>query len=236
MTTLKNVSFGFLAIALVCVPAFAQTHTLTQTSTSAAVAANDTVISVSSATNILAPNTLSGEPGESMRVFSISGTRITVARNSGGKATAHASGAMVLVGEPNWFYGSDPSGSCVTASTFVTPYVNTENGRQWLCSTVTLTWVPGFQNTSTAAGVTTLVASAAGAILPSGPLFHVNGTAAITDFTIPVGFNGGSFCIIADAAYTTTATNKIAFASTGVAGKVQCWAYDTAAAKFYASY
>jgi hypothetical protein len=76
----------------------------------------------------------------------------------------------------------------------------------------------------------------AGATLPSGPLFHVTGTNAITDWTIPIGFTGGTFCIIPDGAYTTTATNKIALASTGVVSKVQCWTYEAKLAKFFPSY
>jgi len=244
----------FLASLLALVtftPAFAQQHTLTQTSTSAAIAATDSVIPVSSATGINAPNTATGEPGsmlfvqdpgdargEAMRVVSISGTNITVTRNglSGSKAVAHVSGSMVLIGEPNWFYSTDPDGACTASATLVTPYVNVQNGRQWLCSTVTLSWVPGFQNTDAPAQPTTAVASVAGATLPSGPLFHVTGTNAITSWSIPVGQVSGGFCIIPDAAYTTTATNNIALATTGVVSKVQCWTFDAKTAKFYPSY
>jgi hypothetical protein len=247
MTKLKRY---FLAL-LLAVPAFAQMHTLTQTSTSAAMLSTDTVISLTSVTNVLAPNLLSGEPGsllfvqdpgdprgEAMRVVSISGTVVSVTRNglSGAKAFGHVSGAMVLIGEPNWFVASEPDGACTAANTFVTPLVNIRTGNQWLCSTVTLSWVPGFQNKSGPAQPTTAVASVAGTTLPSGPLFHVTGTNAITAWTIPVGQVSDGFCIIPDAAYTTTATGNIALASTGVVSKVQCWTFDAKTAKFYPSY
>ena len=118
------------------------------------------------------------------------------------------------------------------------------NGNEYLCSSVTSTVVSGFQNSTFYApvGPTTAVASAAGLITPSGPLFHVTGTAAITGFNIPVGFNvtagaNPAFCIIPDGAFTTTNANNIAIASTGVVSKTLCYSYDPNAAKpFFPSY
>jgi hypothetical protein len=114
--------------------------------------------------------------------------------------------------------------------------VNTKTGSEWLCSTVTLSWVPGFGNDVGPAAVTAAVASAAGKITPSGPLFHITGTAAITGFNIPVGFTGGNVCAIPDGIFTTTNANNIAIASTAVVSKTECWTYDTNAAKFYPAY
>lgn len=249
MKTIKNITIlGLLAISA----AFAQQNTIVQTSLSAAITSNQTSFAIASATGVNAPSFTAGlagsvlyvvewgqAKGEAMTVTSLSSTTVGVRRGSNGtKAIAHASGAMVLVATlPTWFYTTDPQGSCTTASTFVTPYVNITNGTQWLCSTITLTWVPGFGNQASSAAATTAVASAAGLVTPSGPLFHITGTAAITGFNIPLGYNGGQFCIIPDGAFTTTTANNIALASTGVASKLLCYGYDKAASKpFFPTY
>ncbi len=245
MKTIQNISIlALLAVAAV----FGQANTLTQTTTASAMTVNSRTVSLTSATGITAGNVTSGtvgtqlyvvdvgqEKGETMNVISISGTTATVARYAG-QTVAHASGAMVLAGAPNLFYKYDPTGSCTRGSTQVTPWVNTLTGAQWLCSTITGTWGPGFQNSHGAPQVGTLVASVAGATAINAPLQHINGTNAITSFTMGIGYNGGTFCIIPDAAYTTTATNNIAVASTGVLNKTQCWTYDATNAKFTASY
>ena len=123
-----------------------------------------------------------------MNVLSVSGLNVTVSRFPGA-AVSHASGAMVLAGPPNLFFGYNPTGATDGPAT---PWVNVYTGQQWLYSSVTGTWVPGFGNTQAPLGVTTLVASTAGLITPSGPLFHVNGTAAITGITVPVGAANGA--------------------------------------------
>jgi hypothetical protein len=142
----------------------------------------------------------------------------------------------VLAGPPDWFSDADPQGSCVTASTKTAPHVNVITGKEWLCSTVTLSWVPGFMNLTAPARVTAAVASAAGAITPSGPLFHVTGALAVTGFTIPVGFAYGSFSIVPDGAFTTTTAGNIAIASTAVVNKLLTFTWDDTASKFIPSY
>lgn len=249
MNILKRFSAHVAALFLFSLGAFAQTNTLTQTSLSAAVAATDKVVNVASATGINAPALLAGTVGsqlyvvapgnprgEVMPVIGVSGTQVTVRRNNGGAGTAFPSGSMVLVGQPNWFYDYDPSGGCTQSATFVTPWVNTKTGNEWLCSTVTSSWVPGFANDIAPPVPTAAVASAAGLITPSGPLFHITGTAAITGFNIPVGFQSGSICAIPDGAFTTTNANNIAIASTGVVSKTECWTYDSNSTKFYPAY
>jgi hypothetical protein len=229
---------GFASLALI--PAQAQVYTLTQTSLSSAVASGSVQsLIVASATNItVTPATYLYVDQEAMLVLGVSGTSITVSRGQNTtKAVGHASGAMVLAGSPDWFSDQDPQGSCVTASTKTAPHLNVISGKQWLCSTVTLTWVPGFGNGSPQQGrVTAAVASAAGAILPSGPLFHVTGTAAVTGFTIPVGFAYGSFCVIPDGAFTTTTAGNIAIASTAVVNQLDCWTWDDKNSKFVPTY
>lgn len=226
-----------LLFLLAC-SAFAQQNTLTQTSLSAAINNNVQSFYVASATNVTAdPATVLYVDGEAMLVLKVSSTLVTVARAQHGTAAqAHASGAMVLSGRPDHFYTVNPSGSCTSTTVYVKPWININTGNQWLCSSITSTWVPGFQNQIKPAVVTTAVASTAGLVTPTGPLFHITGTSAITGFNIPVGYTGGSICAIPDAIFTTTAANNIALASTAVVNKTLCWTYDATNSKFVPSY
>lgn len=256
---MKNLSKITLIGLLACLSALAQQNTLVQTSLSAAITPTQNQFAVASVTGINAPSFSSGlagsniyvvDPGQSkgeqMTVASISGTTLTVSRTKANGARAHASGAMVLVATyANWFQSVDPVGSCTAASTYVTPWLNVTTGSQWLCSTITGTWVPGWGNTMTPAQVTLLVASVGGTTAVSGPLLHINGTNAITAFLPTVGWQGQGFCVVPDAAFTTTTggttvastrVTAIAIASTAVANKTLCFTYDGTNSKFTASY
>jgi len=227
---------AFLVSLLFCAAAVAQLNTLIKTTLSASVTRDQTSFAVASATGISAGTMLYVDT-EAMLVNSISGTTVGVRRgHTGTAAVAHLSGAMVLLGAPNLFYAHDPSGSCTAASILVTPWVNVRTGNQWLCSSVSSSWVPGFGNLSIPVSPTAAVASAAGLITPSGPLFHITGTAAITGFNIPLGFTAGQICVVPDGIFTTTTANNIALASTAVVSKTLCWTYDQNTAKFYPSY
>ena len=222
---------------------------LTQTTLSAAITAGQTSFAVASATGISSPTNNQVQKiyvidpdqtkGELMSVLAVNGTTITVSRLDQFKS-AHASGSIVLVApiDPTLggFYEFDPSGSPTTNPANYTPWVNVTNGNQWLYSSVTSRWVPGWNNPSSIKGVTALVASAAGAIVPSGPLFHVDGTAAVTGFTIPVGFSGGSFSVVPDANFTWTTAGNIGLAGTAVTGRVLTFTWDSNSGKFYPSY
>lgn len=166
-------------------------------------------------------------------------------------ASPHAKGVVVIAGPPQAFGAIEPAGSCTPGAGYAayTPYVNTKTGNQWLCSTITNTWVPGFFNVDGQTSATTAVASVAGATNPSGPLFHVTGTNAITAWgsstTAGLGAGGGSstlntiganFCVIPDGLFTTTATNNIALASTAVVNKILCFAWDATNKKYVPSY
>ena len=225
-----------LALAL---SANAQTA-LTMTTTTAAMTATSTVLPLTSATGVnnryYAYVYDYGAPvGELMRITSIVNTPSMTVQRTGG--TGHASGAVVLVGPAEAFYTYNPSGTCTAANTQYTPWVNTQTGQQWLCSTVTSTWVPGWGNSASTLGVTAAVASAAGAITPSGPFFHITGTSAITGFTLPVGFHGGQFSAVFDGAATWTAAGNISNASLEAmtAGCRVVFLYDNNAVKWYPS-
>lgn len=244
MKTLLSLAF----VLCISTAAFAQQNTLGATTLSAASKSGDNYVVLTSTTgvNVQSANTI-GSMLYIVDIGQIKGdleivtavnttTKVVNIRPNGGKKVAHASGAMVLVGQGNWFFQVDPQGSCVTASTLVAPYVNTDTGAQWLCSTISLTWVGGFQNPVAMQAPTVLVASASGATAINSPLQHINGTNAITIFTMGVGWNGGGFCVIPDAAFTTTATNNIAKASTAVANKTLCWTFDATNAVFTPTY
>lgn len=243
MKTLKQktlaLSFVLALCAAVLVPFLAVTphdvlaqsaqNSLVQTTLSVAQTAGSNTLTVASTTGITVTNnttsTLVYVDRELETVIAISGKQLTVARGaSGTRAAPHASGTMALSGNPTYFFQSDPSGSCGPAGTqLATPYVNVISGEQWLCSTITLTWVPGWNNPNTKL-VTTAVASAAGTITPSGPLFHITGTNSITGFVTPLGCNatavgGCQFLAICDAVCVWTAAGNISAASGTVVAK-----------------
>lgn len=197
---------------------------------------------------------------EAMGVFSINSTSCNAIVNRGylgTQASPHVSGAMVLYGPnyavtlatggnpvPNGLLQQDPpyGGACTAANTPPTPWVNVLTAAQWLCSGQTNTWAPGWANplSSPATWIQTgTVASAAGAVTPSGPYFNISGTAAITGFNIPVGFDtnkGGCFTVKPTGIFTWTAAGNIQTAGTVTATTTPvtfCW--DVAAAKWVPS-
>lgn len=238
--------------------------TITQTTlTAGPYDTSATYLTVASATNLANP--IAGiyqkiyvinpdsTRGELMNVIGVSGTQIQVARIDKykqkliGPTGNGGVGATVLIAPPadpqagaylGSFYGFDPVGSSMLPQqgTSLTPWVNVDNGNQWLYSSVTALWVPGWNNPSSIKGVTAAVASAAGLITPSGPLFHVTGALAVTGFNVPVGFAGGSFTIIPDGAFTWTAANNIAVLGTAVVKIPLTFTYDSNTGLFYPSY
>ena len=233
---------------------------LTNTFLAAAVTSSSTTtFTLSSSTGVTAGSTVlyveDGTGGNSEAVFVNtvgSGGQVTVTRGyNGSHAAQHLSGSVVIFGPPAAFVSKDPSGACVAANAY-TPTINIlggadgqKGGNQWICSTITASWVPGFFNAQRQPGVTTAVASVAGATNPSGPLFHVSGTNAITAWgsstTVGISTGGGGsktqpygapFCTIPDAAWTWTATNNIATSGTAVANLVICWTFDGSNKKY----
>lgn len=235
---------------LLATAAFGQLNTILQTSLNGAITANQTVFTLTSATGVVAPSTFAGiagsalwiqdigqSMGEVANVLSVNGNQVQVIRTSG-RATSHNTGAMVLVATaPNWFRAKNPQGSVPNCTGIpANIWLNTETGEQWLCSASTLSYVAGWGNTRIPAGPTAAVASAAGAIIPSGPLFHITGALAITGFTLPTGFLGGSFTAIADGAYTWTAAGNIAVAGAATTvGATVTFTWDPVAKKWYPS-
>lgn len=252
-----NKSFKLLFAALfITAFAFAQT-TVTSTTLSTAVDASQGVIVVASATGFTAPSVSTAQGGmgsptgsnyviafvdkEAMRVNIVSGTRITVERGvQGTAASAHLSGAKIWVQPARWYATQTPSGACNSTSMAYLPKIVLGSpfqpgaGTLWNCTGATGVWVtygsPGMNS------VGPVIASAT-TIAPTYNVFHVSGTAAIVNITIPPGFpNGGTFTIIPDGAFTTTNAGNVAIASTGVVGKALTLTYDSGTGKVYPSY
>lgn len=225
---MKTLKIAFLLLALILIPSLAQAQqfTLTQTSLSADVTASTSSFQLTSVTGIVGQGNGPGTgtaiyiDRELASVISVSGKTVNVLRGiNGTQATAHKASNMVLFGNPNAFVSFDQAGTCVVAQVPAQPTINVMNGNQWLCSSVTLTWVPGFGNFGGFDKAVTTAVATAGTILPSGPLFHVTGTTAIVTITTPTGCNAtvrGScqFTIIADGIATWTAAGNISVAGT----------------------
>jgi hypothetical protein len=250
---MRTLKLAILAIVLALASAIgvsAQQFTLTQTTLTADVTAAASTFQLASVTGIIGqsagPGTGTGIyiDAEYASVISVNVTAKTIfvlRGMDGTKATGHKASNMVLFGSPNAFSTFNPAGTCIVAQVPAQPTINVNTSQQWLCSAVTLTWVPGFGNFQGDKVVTALVASAAGVILPSGPLFHVNGTAAITGFTTPTGCNttvrgGCSFTIIPDAVFTWTAAGNIALAGTAVVNKALVFIWDATNSKWIPNY
>lgn len=131
-----------LAILALSVSAFAQTYTLNSTTLSAAVAATDTTValtSASAATGSSFGGVAAGQglyvDQEYMLITAVSGTTATVQRrnNRTTPATTHASGQTVYIGTPAAFMRVDPTtGVCATASQG-DPWINIDKGLIWRC-------------------------------------------------------------------------------------------------------
>lgn len=237
-----NTFYRIAALALaLCGVTFGQVA-LTQTLTTVAITDTGTTLTVASTTGITANISMIyiydwgqtlGELASVKRV--VSSTVLTINRTNG---TGHAIGAVVVIAPTaNAFRSFNPRGTCTGNLTGWAPWLNSNTGEQWTCSAVTGAWVPSWGSNMEQRAPSAAVASAAGVIVPSGPFFHVTGVLAITGFTLPVGFHGGSMTIVADGAFTWTAAGNIGLASLEAmtAGGAITFFYDTITGKWYPS-
>jgi hypothetical protein len=189
---------------------------INSTTLSAAITISATQFTVGSTTNITAPVLTTGSgatllycEAELMQVISVPASGVVqVARGFGGTvATAHASGANVVIGLVTDFPNFTPQ---VTAFTTLAPN--------------------RFQ------GISPVVASSA-TIVAAGPVFHVSGTTAINIITPPANFVEGQITIIADGVMVWTSsavTNGIAASGTVTTAKSSVsFIYDANTALWY---
>jgi hypothetical protein len=225
----------------------AQQNTFTSTTLSAAITSSTKVISLASVSGINGQGTVPGnatdlyidrELLQVVQVNTVNNTATVIRGIGGTQAAGHISGSTVLAGQPSWFNNYSPEGSCTLAQTLVSPWINTREGTQWLCSSVLGAWIPGFGNpgvSGTPLQVGAAVASAA-TITPSAPVFHVTGTTSIVTISLPTGFNGGQIYIIFDGVAAWTAAGNIAVAGTPTtAGSMVYFTYDRNTGKWYPS-
>jgi len=223
-------------------------------------------VTLASCTGIAAP-ILPGTPSsiiyvgrEAMGVFTVNTSSCTLTVNRGylgTQAAPHPSGDMVLYGPnysvtlaqggnpvPSGLFQQDPpsNGTCTPTGTPTTPWVNVLTGAQWLCSTITNTWIPGFVNPlTTIIDVPNTAVASAATITPSGPLFHLTGTTPVTTITTPVGCDatavgGCQFTMIVDTGtasqFGTGGNLEIAAAITTLTGKSYTFIWDAKNSKW----
>lgn len=216
---------------LVSVPLMAQS-VLSSTTLSAAMSdTSSRLMTVASATGFAAPSTGAALvyaiiDREVVSVRTVNGTIIGISRGQlSTRAATHISGAIVWVGPPNAFYSNIPSGQCTrTALTYV-PYIvaggpgnGSEVGSLWDCLGVTTggQWVQTNGNNTNVLGST--VASPAGVLTPTGTIFIVSGTNAITGITLPAGASPGfTLTLVSSGIWTWTAAGNILTAGTTTA-------------------
>ena len=234
----------FIAIALLAASALGQTA-LTSTTITAAMTNTTTqnvaVGSTSGITSGLSRLYILDKGGQGRGeltgiVTVVSSGFLNIPRGSQFRAPHVAGSVAVIINSAQAIQNYDPVGSCTAANTLFTPWINQANGNQWYCSTKTGAWVAGFNNLNEVDGPTADVASVAGLTVVTSRLFHVTGTNAITGWTLPATFNGGTFCTIPDGAYTTTNATNIAIASTATAGRLLCFTWSSADTKWYPTY
>ncbi len=208
---IKNLFLALAFAGLFPLAAYAQLYTLSQTTLSAAISDGQTTFAVASLTGITVQTNTNATDiyidRELMQVTAVNSTTdtVTVIRGvSGTQAAAHASGDMVLAGPPAAFINYDPEGACSgTAPTTPTmavpaaPTINTRTGAQWLCSTVSGKWIPGFNNPGLSGTPQTESASVTGGtITPSGPLAQFTGTTELETINVPTGCGGNGSCSV----------------------------------------
>lgn len=223
-------------------------------------------ITLAACTGLAAP-ILPGTPSsiiyvgrEAMGVFSINTSSCSAVVNRGylgTQAAPHPSGDMVLYGAnyavtisqggnpvPSGLFQQDPpaNGACTPSATPSTPWVNVLSGAQWLCSTISKTWIPGFVNPlTTVTDIPNTAVASAATILPSGPLFHLTGTTAVTTITTPIGCDatavgGCTFSMIVDTGtasqFGTGGNLEIGAAITTLSGKTYTFVWDAVQSKW----
>lgn len=146
MHAIKPLLLALALTVITAAPSWAQ-NILSNTTLSSAVNTAQTSITLTSVTvNSGGASTYSAMAAgmtifvdlEAMRVVSVSGTTVQVARGSSPTtAQSHPNAAKVLWGPSAYFQQADPPyGSCTAPVLFI-PWINLRNGNNWLCRSST---------------------------------------------------------------------------------------------------
>lgn len=250
---MKNMIKIFALTLAIVTLSYGQTA-ITKTTISAAMTVGQSTIVLASATGVSVQAGAGNEiitglyvDREFLRVVAlVSGTTYSVQRGQGSsRQTAHASGAVVWIGPLRngpFIPGAIPetsevSGGCTQANESYTARIYIVSGNRYTCMGIAPAGQWALVSSPHRPVLGAVVASPAGLLTPSGTVFHISGTNAITGFVLPPGWGSGMcLTIIPDAAFTTTNATNVAIASTGVTSKAmfQCW--DDTTTKWYPSY
>lgn len=231
-TTLKL----FTLLAVITALAFGQTAATT-TTISAAMTANQNTVTLASATGVSVQAGAGNQiitglfiDKEFMRVTTlVSGTTYNVQRaQESTRQLPHASGATVWIGPllngpfvPTRPETSEVAGACTATASPYLPLIYLVSGHKYDCLGIAPAgqWVQTSSPGYPILGAT--VASPAGVLTPSGTVFTVSGTNAITGILVPNGWTPGmALYIIPSGAFTWTTATNIGLAGTAVANKL----------------
>jgi hypothetical protein len=245
-----------LAVGISELPAQAQIQTASTTTLGAAItSASQTTITLASTSTMLSAgpvnqvNTILWVDNEYMTVSSVvDSTHVIVNKRGvtpgvGGRPLLHNSGTTVYffittngIPAPSFVSFGQliyeiANTTCVIGNEKALPLIYTFTGKKYDC--LGGAWVETDQPGPPVLGAT--VASPAGVMTPTGTIFLVSGTNAITGITVPNGFAPGmSITLIPTGVFTTTTATNIRLASTAVVGKALIMTYD--GTKFSPSY
>lgn len=177
-------------------------------------------------------------------------THITATVSAAGQSVITANGAVIYdSGVGGFSFGTSPIGElwigqdagspsnfagAISPILIDTGNVWSDAGKRWLYQNKILPVIDATTAIRKYEPITGLpIASVAGSITPTGSMFHVTGTAAITGIV----FSGiRQITIIPDGVFTWTTAGNIALAGTSVVSKALFFTYDASTLKWYPSY
>lgn len=239
MNTLRKSLFSIALLALFVSAAFGQSSMASTTLGAAITTTNQTTITLASTSTMLNAgpanqvNTVLYVDKEQLNVITVTdSTHVVASRHAGpgqgGIAMPHISGAKVWFaitttsGPASSYFEQQPPryGQCTRSTLLVVPRIYVATGQIFDCLGVTTAgqWVQTNALGNPVLGST--VASPAGVMTPTGTIFVVSGSNAITGITVPAGFAPGmSLYVVPSGTWTWTTATNIALAGTAVVNK-----------------
>ena len=220
MKSIKQITILTALLALSGTLAFGQYNTLSTTTLTNAVTDSQTIWVVGSTSSFVVPT--QGQNGtvlyldfEKAYVQEIlSSTSVRVKRID--RPLAHNASKTIYYGPGNLFYSTDPAGACTLATTNVSPWINTQTGTVWTCSSSQWTatnWPPSLVAQTCGAGGATCAATSIASSLKivQGYGTLSSNTLAITGMS-PAFTSTTSYTCVAQSPSSPTATVGVATA------------------------